>query len=69
MGYVRKGNPGSALPRATGAKREIEMDRNSHLEIYATCTDLQRRHVMQRCGLGAHRAGLIASFVFREDGK
>ena len=69
MGYVRNKNPGSALQRATGAEREIELDRNSHQEIYATCTDLQRRHVMQRCGIGSRQAGLIASLVFREDGK
>lgn len=64
-----KRNPGSALRRTSGADGEIEMDRNSHNEIYATCTDLQRRYVMQRCGLGVHRAGLVASFVFGEDGK
>ena len=61
--------PDGALQRTTGAKREIEMDRNSHQEIYVTCTDLQRRHVMQRCGVGTRQAGLIASVVFGEDGK
>ena len=64
-----KRNPGSALQRATGAKEEIEMDRNFQHESYINCTDLQRRHVMQRCGLGAHRAGLIAALFFGENGK
>jgi hypothetical protein len=61
--------PGSARQRATGAKMERAMERHSQPQTYATCTDLQRRHVMRRLGVGSRQATLIAALHFGEDCK
>ena len=63
------GNPGRALQRTTGAEEEIQMQANSQCQIYATCRDLQTRHVSRRCGLNARRAMLIAALCFGEGGR
>ena len=59
-------NPGSALQRATGANVEIQTHPNFHTQIYASCSELQRRHVMQRCGVIPRQASLIAGLLFGE---
>jgi hypothetical protein len=59
--------PGSARQRASGADWEIEMCHNSQSQTYATCADLQRRHLMRRCGVGSSQASLIAALCFGED--
>ena len=61
--------PGSALHRATGTEEEIHMQPNSQPQIYATCGELQTRHVRSRCGLSGERARLIAALHFGEVGR
>lgn len=61
--------PGSALHRATGAEREYHVHRDFQDTAYATGTDLQRRYLMRRYGLGPRQAGLIAALFFGEDRK
>ena len=65
MRTVRK-CPGSALHRATGTEEELLMQRNSQPQIYATCGELQTRHVRSRCGVSQERARLIAILHFGE---
>jgi hypothetical protein len=60
--------PGSARQRATGAKMEHAMERHSQPQTYATCADLQRRHVMRRLRIGSRQASLIAALHFGEEG-
>jgi hypothetical protein len=61
--------PGSARQRATGAKMEHVRERHSHPQTYATCADLQRRHVMRRLRVGSRQATIIAALFFGEDGQ
>lgn len=60
-------NPGCALQRAAGAGKEIETDHNFQHNAYATCTELQSRHVMRRCGVGRRHATVIAGLFFEEE--
>lgn len=66
---IRNKHPGSAFQRATGAEKELQMAPNSQTQAYATCSELQRRHVMQRCGIARRHACLIAGLLFGEDSK
>ena len=59
-------SPGSALARATGAEGGLEREHNSLSESYPNCLDLQRRHLMRRCGVGSRRASVIAALCFGE---
>jgi hypothetical protein len=63
----RMKRPGSALQRATGAKMECAMERHSQQQIYPSCADLQRSHVMRRCGIGSCQASHIAALCSGED--
>lgn len=65
----QKRNPGSALHRATGVKRETDLQCNFQLGAYLTCTDLQSRYLQRRCGLSRHRSDLIAALHFGETGR
>ena len=58
--------PGNALQRTTGAGTEIQMDRSFQNQIYATCGDLQTRHVRNRSGLSQARANRVAALFFGE---
>lgn len=60
-------NPGSALQRATGEDREFKMDLHSQLQSYATCSELQSRHIERRYGIGRRQAAVIAGLFFGED--
>ena len=65
MKALRK-RPGSALQRATGREEEIEVQSNLHSQVYATCGEIQTRHVRNRCGVSDKHARLIAMLFFRE---
>ena len=63
------GRPGRALARTTEADVEIDLHANFQGQSYATCRDLQSRHISQRCGVDARRALLIAALHFGEGGR
>lgn len=63
------GRPGHALQRTTGADVEINQQGDFQGQSYATCRDLQTRHLCRRCGLDARRAMLIAALHFGEGGR
>ena len=59
-------SPGGALQRTTGAEEETAIRANFHSQIYATCGELQSRHLQKRCGLSPSRSRLIAGLCFGE---
>ena len=63
-----KKNPDGARQRNPGARQEFDMRTNSLTPIYASSSDLQTRHVRNRCGLTDNRAQLIATILFGEGG-
>ena len=64
-----KRNPGSALQRATGEEREIDLRDNFRSRAYASCSELQSRHLQKRCGLSQRQSLLIAALFFGEVGR
>ena len=66
MTHVRKRNPDHALARTAGTKEDHSNPANNLPQIYATCCDLQTRHLHRRLGLTKSRATLIAALVFGE---
>ena len=58
--------PDSALQRTIGANEETEVQANFHSQIYATCGELQSRHLQKRCGLSLRHSRLIAGLCFGE---
>ena len=58
--------PDGALQRTTGAEEETAMRANFHSQIYATCGELQSRHLQKRCGLSPRHSRLIAGLCFGE---
>ena len=65
----RKKNPGGALQRTTGAQMKNASQRHSRPQNYTTCSDLQRRHLMRRCGIASLHGTTIADLFFGEDWK
>jgi hypothetical protein len=63
------GRPGRALQRTTGADLEFFSQGDFQCQTYATCRDLQSRHISRRCGLDGRRALLIAALHFGEVGR
>ena len=66
MTDVRKRNPDHALQRTVGTKEDHSNSANNLPPIYATCGDLQTRHLHKRLGLTKSRATLIAGLIFGE---
>lgn len=66
MTDVRKRNPDRALQRTAGIKEDHSNPANNLPQIYATCGDLQTRHLRTRLGLTKSRATLIAGLIFGE---
>ena len=64
---IRKKRPDGVRQHAIGAEKETQMHPNFQNQIYATCGDLQTRHVRNRCGLSHARAHLVAALCFGED--
>ena len=58
--------PGSALARTSRAGTEIDMQANLQPQTYATCGELQSRHIRDRCGVSDNHARLIATLFFGE---
>ena len=59
-------NPGSALPRATGAEQETDLRVNFHFQAYPTCSELQSIRLQRRCGLSRRQSRLVAALFFGE---
>ena len=59
-------SPGSALARTSRAEVETHMHMKFHRQSYATCGEMQSRHIRNRCGVSDNRARLIASLLFGE---
>lgn len=60
----RWGNPGEALQRDTGARKDHQEMKPS--QAYATSLEIQTRYLRRRCGLDDRRARLVASLYFGE---
>ena len=58
--------PDGALQRTTGANEETDMSIDFQSQIYATCGELQSRHLQKRCGLSPRHSRLIAGLCFGE---
>lgn len=58
--------PDGALQRTTGAEEETDMSIDFQSQIYATCGELQSRHLQKRCGLSPRHSRLIAGLCFGE---
>ena len=58
--------PDSVRQHATGAEGETAMQASLQSQTYATCGELQTRHLRNRCGLSHGRARLIAAICFGE---
>lgn len=58
--------PDGALQRTTGAEEETDMSIDFQHQLYATCGELQSRHLPKRCGLSPRHSRLIAGLCFGE---
>ena len=58
--------PDSVLQHATGAEGETAMQASLQTQSYATCGELQSRHLQKRCGLSPRRSRLIAGLCYGE---
>ena len=58
--------PGSALARTSRAGTEVHVQMKSQTQTYATCGEIQTRHIRNRCGVSDNHARLIATLFFGE---
>ena len=58
--------PDGALQRTTGANEETDMSIDFQHHLYATCSELESRHLQKRCGLSPRHSRLIAGLCFGE---
>ena len=59
-------SPGSALARTSRAEVETHMQMKFQNQTYATCGELQTRHIRNRCGVSDNHARLIATLFYGE---
>ena len=62
----RMKSPNGALQHTAGANEETDLQANFQPQLYATCGELQSRHLQKRCGLSPRRSRLIAALCFGE---
>ena len=66
MTDVRKRYPDHALQRMAGMESDHSSASNNRFQTYASCGDLQTRHLNRTLGLSGRRASLIAGLLFGE---
>ena len=58
--------PDGVRQHTPGAEEETDMSVNFQYQLYATCGELQSRHLQNRCGLSPRHSRLIAGLCFGE---
>ena len=62
----RSKRPDPVRQHEVGAGKQSDKGYTLVASTYASCSELQSRHVMRRCGVGRRQAAVIAGLLFGE---